>query len=378
VSQAPTQKRSRKWLPDPGWTGDWELPAVLQRPVTAAERGGLVALSLDGMGPARLSKALANAENIKDVAANHMRGWRRTLGDLERMGMRAIVPSDEEYPAELAAISAPPPVLYVRGGRLDELRPMVAIVGARACTPGAARFATRLGGAFAGSGFTVVSGLARGIDGAAHRGAVDAGRSLAVTGTGLDVTYPFEHRSLAERITASGGLVSEFPPGVGPRAWHFPARNRIISGLSCATVVVEAGLGSGALITVGYALDHGRHVFACITGPENPAGAGVRDLLLDGAHLVVDSEQAVDDLIDLLDDQDYAFGRPERRDEGVCTVPPHLAKVYEAITDNVSTDDVAGTSALPAPEVAAALAELELEGLVINHRGRWMRVDRKR
>jgi DNA processing protein len=264
----------RTWVPDQAWTGEWSVPAVLQRPVTDRERAALVSMSFSGFGPKRLVTVLADADGIEEHAAGGAKVWREAPLLLRRLGLRALVPSDAEYSVELGAIDAAPLLLFVRGARLDELRPMVAVVGARACTSGAARFARRLGEAFASAGFTVVSGLARGIDAAAHRGALDAGHTVAVLGSGIDVCYPPEHRGLLEEVVANGAIVSEFPPGVGPRAWHFPARNRIISGLSCAVVVVEAGVRSGALITAGFGLDQGRHVLACITGPENPAGAG--------------------------------------------------------------------------------------------------------
>ena len=247
---------------------------------------------------------------------------------------------------------------------------MVAVVGARACTSGAARFARRLGDAFASAGFTVVSGLARGIDAAAHRGELDAGSTVAVLGTGIDVCYPPEHKGLLGDVTA---VVSEFPPGLGPRAWHFPARNRIISGLSCAVVVVEAGLRSGALITAGFALEHGRHVLACTTGPENPAGSGVRAMLRDGAQLVVDAEQAVEVLIGLVADQGFAFGTPVPRAQRVLELSPELQAVYDAVTEDVTPDEIAATGDLDPTRVARALAELELEGVLEVCGGRWRR-----
>lgn len=365
---------TRTWLPDPGWTGDWPLPDLLRRPLTERERGGLVALSREGMGPGQLAKALVAARRFDDVLGDFASRWRNSLRALERIGARAVVPSDAEYPATLAAIDAPSPLLFVRGERLDALRPGVAIVGARACTKGAARFAERLGASFAAVGFVVVSGLARGIDAAAHHGALQAGRSIAVLGTGIDVCYPAEHADLAAQLVSDGGaLVTEFPPGVGPRAWHFPARNRIISGLSMALVIVEAGTTSGALITAGFALDQGREVFACTTGPENPAGAGVRALLRDGAQLIVDPEQAVEVVTDLLSDQDFVFGRPTTPGERAIDLPAELRHIYDAVTEDCTIDEVAANAALPPTRVSAVLAELELDGLLIGEGGRWRR-----
>ena len=364
---------TRRWVPDPGWTGHWELPSLLRHPVTNQQRGGLVALSCAGMGPKRLATSLANAERLEDVLGEFVARWQSSLRRLDRAGARAVVPSDAEYPDELAAIDAPPPLLFVRGQRLDEIRPRVAIVGARACTTGAARFAERLGASFAGAGFVVVSGLARGIDAAAHTGALQTGRTVAVLGTGIDVCYPAEHASLAERIASDGAIVTEFPPGVGPRAWHFPSRNRIISGLSMALVIVEAGTNSGALITAGFALDQGREVFACTTGPENPAGAGVRELLKDGAGLIVDAEQAVEVVMSLLADQDFVFGTPALSRDRAIDLDGELRRIYDAVTEDCSVDEVAANAGIASARVASGLAELELESLVASSNGRWRR-----
>lgn len=361
------------WLPDPGWTGHWEQPPLLCRPITERERGALVALSCAGMGPARLARALATAESIDHVAGAFAPKWRSTLNGLARIDARAIVASDDEYPIELASIDASPPLLYVRGDRLSDLGPRVAIVGARACSSGAARFARRLGEAFASSGFVVVSGLARGIDVAAHRGALEAGRTIAVLGTGIDVTYPSEHADIAQSIAASGALVSEFPPGVGPRAWHFPARNRIISGLAAAMIIVEAGVSSGALITAGFALDQGREVFACTTGPENPAGAGVREMIRDGAPVIVDPEQAVEMVTGLVADQGFALGKPASPRERAVDLDGELRRIYDAVTENCTVDEVATNAGMPPARVASGLAELELDGLVMASNGRWRR-----
>jgi DNA processing protein len=324
------------------------------------------------MGPARLASAISGAQRWEDVLGPGPQS-RGALRELGRLNARAIVPADTEYPDELTSIDAAPPLLYLRGEPLNELRPAVAIVGARACTTGAARFAERLGASFAEAGFVVVSGLARGIDAAAHMGALQAGRSIAVLGTGIDVVYPPEHDTLALRIAESGAIVTEFPPGVGPRAWHFPARNRVISGLSIAVVIVEAGFRSGALITAGFGLDQGREVFVCTTGPENPAGAGTRELLKDGAGLIIDAEQAVEVVTGLLADQGFAFGKPKPPRERAVDLSSELRHIYDAVTEDCTVDDVAANAGLPPSAVASGLAELELEGLVRASNGRWQR-----
>jgi DNA processing protein len=353
------------------------MPLVLKQPITDRERGALVALSRAGMGPSRLAATLQSGDPIDELSGSFGVEWRAMLSDLRRSSSRALVPSDDEYPELLRTIDAPPPLLYVSGEPLGGSLPCVGIVGARACTRGAARFAQRLGSAIASAGFTVVSGLARGIDAAAHRGALESGNTIAVLGTGLDVCYPAEHRNLAASITTRGALVTEFPPGLGPRAWHFPARNRIIAGLSRALIVVEAGLGSGALITVGFALDQGREVYACTTGPENPAGAGIRALLLDGASLIVDEEQAVDMLFDLVDASRPAHAPPVQRDPAA-RLSGEKRLVYEAIVEGSTADDVADLVEMPAGQVASVLAALELEGLVEAVGDRWERAESHR
>ena len=368
-----------KWVPDPGWTGDWELPDVLTRPISERERGMLVAMSCAGMGPSRLASALRDARWVGEVAGPVGQRWREALMHLRKLHTRALVPSDDDYPALLREIDAPPVLLFVRGRAPAELCPAVGVVGSRACTSGAKRFAWKLGEAIAAAGFTVVSGLARGIDAAAHEGALDGGQTIAVLGTGIDIVYPAEHRELAVRIAAQGALVSEFPPGIGPRAWHFPARNRILSGLTLALIVVEAGLGSGALITAGFAGDQGRDVYACTTGPENPAGAGVRAMLKDGAHLIVDAEQAVEDLISAAKQQGVAVDGDVRLAacdvEGV-RLDGFRRAVYDAVADDTSAEDVAAATALPASRIASVLAELELDGYVRSEADRWRRADR--
>jgi DNA processing protein len=367
---------TRAWVPDTGWTGDWKLPPVLTQPIDERERGGIVALSCGGMGPRKLASSLAGASAVSDVTGCFGERWRDGLAHLQRLDARSVVPSDEEYPSDLREIAAPPPLLFVRGRPLHSLAPIVAIVGSRACTTGAKRFARQLGGDIAAAGFTVASGLARGIDAAAHEGAVQTGRSIAVLGTGIDVCYPIENRELAERVAATGALVTEFPPGIGPRAWHFPARNRIISGLSFALIVVEAGVGSGALITAGFALDQGRAVFACTVGPENPAGAGIRAMLKDGAQLVVDADQAVEDLIALARDQGAAVqnNRIKRpHEQRGSNLHGDLAEVFAAVTEGTTVEDVVASTALTTGAAAAALGELELDGLIESSGGRWRR-----
>lgn len=207
-----------------------------------------------------------------------------------------IHPGDPGYPPLLASVSSPP-VLHVRGRLLTEDALAVAIVGARRASPYGLAAAERLGAGLAAAGITVVSGLARGVDGAAHRGALEAGgRTVAVLGSGIDVVYPPEHRRLAEAIASQGAVVSQFAPGTRPLAGHFPARNRTIAGLTLGVVVVEASERSGALITATWAAELGREVFA-LPGPVTAEGSqGPHRLIREGARLIRDWADVVDDL----------------------------------------------------------------------------------
>ena len=195
-------------------------------------------------------------------------------------------PDDPRYPARLAELD-PPPSLWVRGGLVEDDGLAIAIVGARRATPYGLEVAAELARELAARGVTIVSGFARGIDSAAHRAALDAGgRTIAVLGCGIDVVYPPENRHLAEAVAASGALVTQFPPGTAPLAYHFPTRNRTLAALVLGVVVVEAAERSGTLLTAGFAGDLGREVYAVPGKITSPTSAGVHRLLRDGARLV--------------------------------------------------------------------------------------------
>lgn len=210
----------------------------------------------------------------------------------------ALGPRDARYPALLAAIPVPPD-LWVRGTLVPDDALAIAIVGTRRASPYGIAVAERLAFDLAARGITVVSGLARGIDAAAHRGALAAaGRTLAVLGNGVDVIYPPESRTLAEEIAARGALVSQFAPGTAPLAWHFPARNRTLAALALGVVVVEAPERSGALITASQAADLGREVFAVPGQITSPASQGSNALIQDGAKLIRSWQDVVQELPD--------------------------------------------------------------------------------
>jgi DNA processing protein len=255
------------------------------------------------------------------------------------------------FPPLLRAIYDPPRRLYVRGGDEDVLaRPAVAVVGARACSAYGAQVARRLGRELAVGGLVVVSGLARGIDGEAHRGALEAGGlTLAVLGCGIDRDYPAAHAELARRIRERGLVVSEYEPGVEPAPWRFPARNRIIAGLCEATAVVEARERSGALITADLALEEGRDVFAVPGEITSALSVGTNALLKLGAAPCTSAQ----DVLEL-------FGLASA-DRAAPTVSEPAGKVLAALP--AAADELVHATGLAAQAVAVALAELELAGL---------------
>ena len=209
-------------------------------------------------------------------------------------GIRVVLRGGADYPERLESIPDPPPVLWARGiaGKCPHA---VAIVGSRFATPHGLEVGFKLGQGLAGEGFDVVSGLARGVDAAAHRGALrGGGRTIAVLGCGVDVVYPPEHGQLAEAVATSGALVSEFAPGVPPHGWHFPRRNRLISGISLGVVIVEAAQRSGSLITARCALEQGRSVMAVPGAVLSGRNRGAHALMRDGANVVEEARDVIE------------------------------------------------------------------------------------
>ncbi len=279
-----------------------------------------------------------------------------------------IPAGDIRYPAALAAIHDPPPTLFIKG-QIEALRaPSVAIVGSRVASPYALEVSRRLGADLARRGICVVSGMARGVDSAAHRGALDSGGvTIAVFGCGVDIIYPREHAALADRICERGALVSEFPPGMPPRKPNFPQRNRIISGLSLGVVVVEAAEGSGSLITADFALEQGRAVLAV---PGNVLGGrnyGAHALLRDGAKLV----ECADDILEELplgismgmSDQGLGMREPkESKRANPASQDPVLRRMTEG--EAYDLDELSHVSGIDRVKLLPRLLELELGGAV--------------
>jgi DNA processing protein len=243
---------------------------------------------------ARPDEPAAWLERLRDPGERDPAAIERDLRWLEAPGRSLIAVNDPRYPAQLAAVPGCPPALFVEGDPALISRPQVAIVGSRAATAAGRETAFDFAARLAVQGFAITSGLAAGIDAAAHRGALEAGGvTIAVCGTGLDRVYPPEHRELAGRIAASGVLVSEFPTGTPPHARNFPRRNRLMSGLSLGVLVIEAAARSGSLITARLAGEQGREVMALPGSIHNPLARGCHRLIKDGAALI----ETVDDVL---------------------------------------------------------------------------------
>ncbi len=288
----------------------------------------------------------------------------KELKKAEKIGARIIAQNDKEYPDPLSHIHDPPLALYVLGRIEPRDKRSIAVVGSRRATHYGRESAERLSFQLAQAGFTVASGLARGIDSAAHRGALKGkGRTLAVLGGALDALYPPENEGLAKEIAENGAVLSEFPLGRQPDKTTFPMRNRIISGLSMGVLVVEAGLKSGALITVNQALDQGRTVFAVPGRIDSPASAGSHQILKEGARLV----ESVDDV---LAEFEYLFPpRPAtRKTDAVVRERPDCSpdelSVLAALEDGeTDVDSLIRTTGLKASTMSSVLLGLEMKRL---------------
>ncbi|MCP4548999.1 MAG: DNA-protecting protein DprA [bacterium] len=284
----------------------------------------------------------------------------RLAESCKRDDIRATWLCDPAYPTALLDLKTPPPVLFYQGALPPPQASLVSIVGSRRASRGGLDFARRLGGQVAATGLSVVSGMARGIDQAAHRGCLEMGETWAVLGCGLDTVYPPEARKLAQKISSNGGLLSEFPPAVPPLPYHFPRRNRLIASLSRALIVVEAGVKSGALSTAREALHLGRPLGVVPANPLNPSAAGSNRLLNEGAILILGPE----DLPNLLEDiRLFADG-----DE-----PWDSARCLEEGVDDVET--LAARTGWLLTETLARVAQWEREGLLICLSGGRFRIE---
>ncbi len=290
-------------------------------------------------------------ESIERVGAPAVE---RVLERMERASVWLLPITDGGYPPLLRMIRDAPGVLFVRGGTDLASAPSLCIVGSRRASREGAQFAARLAGDLSREGFLVTSGLARGIDQAAHRGALDAGgETVAVLGCGADVVYPRACRNEYRRILGQGAVVSELLPGAGPRPEFFPRRNRIMSGMSLAVIVVEAAGRSGALITADMALEEGREVFAVPGSPVNPVSRGTNDLIRQGAHIV----ESADDVLRGLE-----YGG--RADEAGNAREEHQVLIGLLAGGPKSIDELSRLAGANPADVLTLLAEMELSGRV--------------
>jgi DNA processing protein len=274
--------------------------------------------------------------------------------------MSVVAWNDDAFPQALRTIGDCPPALWYRGS-LDALHhaPCIAIVGSRAATAVALEAGSRMAADLAALGVTVISGLARGVDSAAHRGALTSGRTVAVLGSGLDRIYPSEHRQLATEIAAAGAIISEYPPGTAPLQFHFPMRNRLISGMARAVVVIEAAHDSGSLITAACALEQGREVMAVPGNVLSGRNRGGHALIRDGAAIV---ECAADVVATLGLEPVRIKSNGGTADESPGQADPLLARMKAG--EPYDVDALAGLSELDAARLLPRLADLELRGLV--------------
>lgn len=339
------------------------------------------------------ARAIMAAWQRRDLTFAPLADIATVFATCQRLSIGLLGWGDRGYPEALRHIPDAPAVLYVRGEVSLLERPQVAIVGSRNATRAGLDHARQFASALAERGYAVTSGLAQGIDGAAHAGALAAGGdTVAVVGTGADVVYPRAHRALTEQIVQQGVLVSEYPPGTGPKSGHFPRRNRIISGLSRGILVVEAGLRSGSLITARLALEQGRDVFAIPGSIHNPLARGCHELIRQGAKLV----ETVDDIEEELTawwnrpveapipepapKAPPASRTPVRDAEPeIAAMPDHLSDREIAVLDALgydprSTDQICEATGLPADQLMQALLMLEMEGLVESAPGGYLRV----
>jgi DNA processing protein len=318
--------------------------------------------ALDAMGAKDLGGLGLEPDQVRDLVSGASEARARQEWDrAAEMGVRIVDRSHPEYPSLLLETVDPPLVLYIRGRGWPSLRPHVAIVGSRAPSAYGVNCAGSIAGDLAGRGVVVVSGMARGIDTAAHRGALRSGTTLAVLGTGVDRVYPSENRRLAEEITERGALISEFPLGTLPFPQNFPRRNRVLAGMTLGTLVVEAAERSGSLITARLALESNREVFA-VPGPiHSPKSRGPHQLIQQGACLVTGWDDIARELapaVELVSDDGPGTGPNP--------VPPAQAEILQCLSfsEEIHLDALLARSRAGPQEVYAAILELELGGLI--------------
>ena len=332
----------------------------------AAYMASLTELESAGI-PARVAQAIFSQAGLKDAE--------KEVAAAAKVGCQLLALDSDDYPPLLKQIPDPPLALYVRGNPKLLSQYAVAMVGTRKPSAYGSSVAHRLAHDLAERGLVVVSGLARGIDSAAHRGALEAnGKTVAVLGSGLDVIYPRENKRLAEKVMETGAMISEFPLGTGPAPENFPIRNRIISGLSLGVVVVEAAEYSGSLITARLGLEQNREVFAVPGNITSPQSFGPNHLIKQGAKLVDQWMDVVEEfpaevrmqLLPAEEASEDALGAVKTGSLFEHSLTPDQKAVFEALRADAAlfVDEIVGAAQIPQPRVLAALLELEMSGLI--------------
>ena len=311
----------------------------------------------------------------------------KDLNWLQENNVKALTHTDENYPALLKATDNPPPILFIKGELTNLSLPQIAIVGSRSPSPAGRENALRFAEQLAAMGFTITSGLALGIDAAAHNGAIkNSGKTIAVMGTGIDRIYPISHRTLAKDIVAKGGtIITEFPLGSTPQASHFPRRNRIISGLSLGVLVIEAAVKSGSLITARYALQQNREVFSVPGSIHNPLSRGCHALLREGAILVESVEDLYEPLQGLLQfhQQQLATEKnrhsqinliSESKKQNVLVTSEEQHLLNQLGYEICSVDFLQQNTGINPGTLLSLLMSLEIKGLIANSNGGYQRL----
>ncbi len=300
------------------------------------------------------------AHNIKNKV--HWKIAQEQLRTAQERNIRICTFFDKDYPANLKNIYDPPPMIFLAGQIKPEDEKAIAIVGSRKASSYGRLVTEKLVGELASRGITIVSGLARGIDSISHQAALGAeGRTIAVLGSGLDVIYPGENKALAKMIEGSGAVISEFLLGTKPEATNFPKRNRVISGLSLGTVIVEAGPKSGALLTARHALEQNREVFAVPGDIRSQGSKGTNDLIKQGAKLVSSVEDIIDEITQLTRDT----SKTERANLVEQTLPGEERKIFNLLSgEPYHIDRISKDLGIRTPEALSLLLSLELKGLV--------------
>ena len=375
------------------------------------QRDWLTIVNAPSIGGASLIKAIESLGGVAAVTAASARdltrhGFPQAAADaitrpdqvaidkglhwLSQPGHHLLCWDSDDYPVLLRRINGPPAALFVDGDPGCLWQPQIAVIGSRNPTAGGLDHARDFASTLARQGMTITSGLASGIDSAAHTAAMDAGAmTIAVNGTGLDIVYPASSRQLAQRVRSQGAMISEFPLGTAPRRQHFPSRNRIISGLSLAVLVIEAGLNSGTLITARKAAEQGRDVFALPGSLHNPMAKGCHRLIREGARLVETTADIMQELGPIAaelqmeirqrleqagDGPDQAEEKPARRKNNLLDDSDY-SSVWEVLGyDPKPVDTIIEQSGLSAREVSSMLLMMELKGMVKKHaNGRFFR-----